>query len=202
MTSKKVSKLEKKKLRSKVLTSLNQLTWEEKQNKNYLISKHLFNWLSKNFLISQNPLYKKRIIGGFYPYENEPNWINKEIQNLFSFAFPRFEDDQLRSMIYFLGEWDKYTELTLNGVSLKVPRMNSQRVLPDLILVPGIAFTKLGHRLGRGKGCFDRYLSQFKGVKVGICFEGQILDDLPIEKFDEKVDIIISDKEVVDCRQL
>jgi 5-formyltetrahydrofolate cyclo-ligase len=56
----------------------------------------------------------------------------------------------------------------------------------DLILCPGIAFTRNGARLGRGKGYYDRTLCQIrKGASiVGVCFEFQIIETIPMEQHD------------------
>jgi 5-formyltetrahydrofolate cyclo-ligase len=62
----------------------------------------------------------------------------------------------------------------------------------DLAVIPGVAFDKVGNRLGRGKGYYDRFLSNFTGYKVGLCFDFQLLDFIPTEKFDIKMDKIIS----------
>jgi 5-formyltetrahydrofolate cyclo-ligase len=62
----------------------------------------------------------------------------------------------------------------------------------DLVLVPGIAFDANGYRLGRGKGYYDRLLQNFNGKKIGIAFDEQIVDAVPIEENDVKVDLILT----------
>ncbi|MHC1703359.1 MAG: 5-formyltetrahydrofolate cyclo-ligase [Tenuifilaceae bacterium] len=62
----------------------------------------------------------------------------------------------------------------------------------DFAIIPGIAFDYKGNRLGRGKGYYDRILNQIKGSKVGVGFDFQILDFVPISSFDVPVDIVIS----------
>lgn len=56
----------------------------------------------------------------------------------------------------------------------------------DLIVVPGVAFTASGFRLGRGRGYYDRYLAQpgFRGCTVGVCYAHQLVDTLPVEPHD------------------
>lgn len=56
----------------------------------------------------------------------------------------------------------------------------------DLIVVPGVAFTASGARLGRGRGYYDRYLSQpsLRAFRVGVCYAHQIVDALPVEPHD------------------
>ncbi len=61
----------------------------------------------------------------------------------------------------------------------------------DLILVPGIAFDTAGNRLGRGKGYYDKILNQTRAYKIGVCFDFQLLDKVPIESHDVKMDQVI-----------
>lgn len=62
----------------------------------------------------------------------------------------------------------------------------------DLAVIPGLAFTASGKRLGRGKGCYDRLLSRLKCRKLGLCFPFQILEDIPCEAHDYSVDTVIA----------
>jgi 5-formyltetrahydrofolate cyclo-ligase len=61
----------------------------------------------------------------------------------------------------------------------------------DLAVVPGVAFTADGIRLGRGKGYYDRLLPRIKARKIGICFPFQILHSIPAESFDIRMDEVI-----------
>lgn len=63
----------------------------------------------------------------------------------------------------------------------------------DLLLVPGVAFTAGGLRCGRGKGYYDRYLAQtaFRGFRLGVCFAHQLVDALPAEPHDIRMDGVI-----------
>ena len=63
----------------------------------------------------------------------------------------------------------------------------------DLIIVPGVAFDRKGNRRGRGRGYYDRFLSQHLSVKrIGICFDFQLVDAVPAEPFDIQMDEVIS----------
>ncbi|NLA93005.1 MAG: 5-formyltetrahydrofolate cyclo-ligase [Spirochaetales bacterium] len=64
-----------------------------------------------------------------------------------------------------------------------------------LILVPGLAFTPQGERLGRSMGFFDRFLAQRRSdcPAVGVCFSIQLLESLPTEGHDYLVDLVISE---------
>ena len=63
----------------------------------------------------------------------------------------------------------------------------------DLMIVPGVAFTAEGWRLGRGKGFYDRYLSQegFRATTVGVCCAEQIVDSLPHEPHDKRIEKVV-----------
>ena len=63
----------------------------------------------------------------------------------------------------------------------------------DLIIVPGVAFDRHGNRIGRGKGYYDRFLCHHLAVKrIGICFDFQLVDEVPAEPFDIKMDEVIT----------
>ena len=64
----------------------------------------------------------------------------------------------------------------------------------DIMIVPGRAFTKEGHRLGRGKGYYDRFLARqgFHAQTIGVCFKEQIVEELPSEPHDKIMGIVLS----------
>ena len=64
----------------------------------------------------------------------------------------------------------------------------------DLILVPGIAFDLTGRRLGRGKGFYDQLLAVVNGRTCGVAFEEQLVDEVPVEAHDIRLDFILTPK--------
>ncbi len=72
----------------------------------------------------------------------------------------------------------------------------------DLLLIPGLAFTLAGGRLGRGGGFYDRFLARVhpRAVVLGICFHPQLLPALPLEIHDHEVDLVVTEEELVHCR--
>lgn len=91
-----------------------------------------------------------------------------------------------------------YGELRPNRFGIPEPIDGSAMDDPDLILIPGLAFDRRGTRLGMGKGYYDRFLSKKKGIlRVGLAFSEQILASLPKEPYDENVDLIITDSEII-----
>ena len=63
----------------------------------------------------------------------------------------------------------------------------------DLIIVPGIAFDKNKNRLGRGKAFYDKLLPKLKCPKAGICFDFQFVDNVPINRYDIAMDMVITE---------
>ena len=62
----------------------------------------------------------------------------------------------------------------------------------NLILVPGMAFDFSGNRLGRGQGFYDRLLENASGIKCGVCHDFQLLEKIPSEPHDAKVDFMLT----------
>ena len=82
-----------------------------------------------------------------------------------------------------------------------IPEPQGEQVAPfglDLVLVPGLAFTRDGKRLGQGGGHYDRFLAGLPPscATVGVCFAEQMVDDLPEEPHDRKVRLVITDDEI------
>ena len=68
------------------------------------------------------------------------------------------------------------------------------------ILIPGMAFTEHGSRLGKGGGYYDRYLETHPGHKtIALAYEFQILHEIPAEPYDKSVDMIVTEKRVIQC---
>ena len=67
----------------------------------------------------------------------------------------------------------------------------------DCVIVPGIAFDVKGHRLGKGGGYYDKFLSRaFNAKKVALAYDFQIVDNVPVEPHDLSVDFIITPKKI------
>jgi len=68
----------------------------------------------------------------------------------------------------------------------------------DLLIVPGIVFNHQGYRIGYGGGYYDRLLSDYEGVTVSLLLESQMIGDIPIEPHDQRVDWMITEKNIYD----
>lgn len=65
-------------------------------------------------------------------------------------------------------------------------------------IVPALAYDMRGYRLGFGKGFYDRFLVRFGGKKVGLCYSSCIEDQLPADEYDQMVNCIVTDKEIIE----
>ncbi|MEM9662455.1 MAG: 5-formyltetrahydrofolate cyclo-ligase [Planctomycetota bacterium] len=72
----------------------------------------------------------------------------------------------------------------------------------EVVVVPGLGFTATGDRLGRGAGFYDRFLARLgtETVTVGLAVSVQIVDDLPTEPTDRRVDMVVTEDGLVSCR--
>lgn len=90
--------------------------------------------------------------------------------------------DTLKKGSYGIYEPEKIIEADINEI--------------DLVMAPGIAFSKSGDRIGFGKGYYDKLLADYKGKKVGICYDFQVIDEIPVSVNDIKMDMIITEKRI------
>ena len=92
---------------------------------------------------------------------------------------------------------ERLDDLALSAFGILGPRPEKRRMLElpcdATVLVPGIAFTPVGHRVGYGGGYFDHFLSTHEGPKIGLAFDIQLVDAFPIEPHDMAVDFIITE---------
>lgn len=72
----------------------------------------------------------------------------------------------------------------------------------DVVIAPGLAFDRDGYRIGYGGGYYDRYLRRLgpHATRIGIGFHAQLLDEVPHGRRDERLDLIVTDRETIDCR--
>jgi 5-formyltetrahydrofolate cyclo-ligase len=71
----------------------------------------------------------------------------------------------------------------------------------ELVVVPGVAFARNGARLGRGGGFYDRLLAhpQLKALRVGLCFEECLAENLPEDAHDQRMHWVVTDRQCIEC---
>lgn len=97
--------------------------------------------------------------------------------------------------------WKPGDPLVVGRMSIPEPDAKARERRPDLLLVPLLAFDRLGYRLGYGAGYYDRYLREHRARRsvkaVGIAYAGQQVESLPVEEFDEPLDAVVTETQVI-----
>jgi 5-formyltetrahydrofolate cyclo-ligase len=120
---------------------------------------------------------------------------NKEVY------FPRV--DLLKKELVFCGVVsDDDFSPGLYNVLEPVNGENISVSLLDIIFVPGLVFDYHGNRLGYGKGYYDMVLSSVKGEKpiIGLAFDMQIIDEIPVSSHDVKMDKVVTEKRIIESK--
>jgi len=93
----------------------------------------------------------------------------------------------------FMAEFAVDTPLKRRSLGVEEPQSPLYFGDVDVAVVPGVAFSADGHRLGRGRGYYDRFLSQHSCYRIGLCFSFQRLAEIPCEPHDVVMNEVISD---------
>jgi 5-formyltetrahydrofolate cyclo-ligase len=84
------------------------------------------------------------------------------------------------------------------GRLVSVPEADVDATWPDVVIVPGLAFTATGDRLGQGGGWYDRFLADVRAActVIGVCFSEQLVDVVPVEAHDIRMDHVVTEQGV------
>lgn len=146
----------------------------------------------QNLLINLAVIQKKLITGVFAPIQQEPQWFLETDKSLEEqTAYPAYENQRMLFKKASLKELRKSQDF---GFEILGPALSAPTVQPAVVVVPGLGFNAEGKRLGRGKGFYDRYLEEHAVIKIGVCFEMQMIADLPTDLHDMKMDFVVTDK--------
>jgi len=180
--------MNKTELRQKVKATLSKVPSSDFLKWNISLSKNL-----SSFLRHENS--ENKVIGGYAPLLQEPVWSLDLARNA-KLAFPSFNHE----MIFKLSGFDCLEKRFDFGVEILGPCEQAEVVIPDILLVPGLSFSDVGERLGRGKGYYDRYLASFNGVRIGLCYECQMSSEIKTEVHDQKMNFIVTEENIYRIR--
>ena len=142
---------------------------------------------------------KKRIVVGYYPVNFEVDdleLLKKFEKNKFSISLPVIKKNF--QMDFY--KWSFSDPLKINKYGIPEPETQN-KVYPDIILVPLVAFDKNLNRLGYGGGYYDRLIAKLskkkKIMKIGLALSVQKIDKVPINIYDQKLDYIVTNKYIV-----
>ena len=171
-----------------------------KRKKKYLNSKKFnFNLVFK--LIRKHFNRKKIVIAGYYPSNHEVDildFLERASKNKFRIVLPVIKN----SKVINFQSWIFKSPLQVNKFGMLEPHHSNEKILPDLVMVPLVAFDKNLNRIGYGKGYYDRSLEKIKKIKkkmisVGIAYSFQRCKIIPINKHDFKLDYIFTERGII-----
>ena len=143
---------------------------------------------------------KKNInIGGYYPVNSEISCLDVlEILEKKNFKISLPITRKNNNMDFY--EWSFQDTLRISQQGIPEPN-TKKKVIPDVLIVPLVGFDRYKFRLGYGGGFYDRYISKTLKLKkiltVGFAFSFQEISKIPINKFDQKLNFILTDKEII-----
>lgn len=163
----------------------------------YSISELLLKSESIFKLLTQfDEITKAKTILAYWSLSDEVNthhWVESNYKNK-QLLLPVVSGDHL-----LIKPFEGETNMTpVPPFGIKEPKGNEITDLSviEIVIVPGMAFDKAGYRMGRGKGYYDRFLPQISALKIGICFDFQMVEKVPINEFDIKMDFVVTESKI------
>ena len=126
----------------------------------------------------------------FAPLPDEPDLVSL-LNERKRFCFPRYQSDGS----YAPAIANTSTTMRTGKFGILEPPPKAQLLSAaeiELTIIPGLAFGKDCFRLGRGRGYYDRWLGELSGFKIGICFEHQLVNSVPVEGHDIQLDCVLT----------
>lgn len=143
-------------------------------------------------ILADEHIGSARCVMAYYPLPDEPDIVpvlaelsrrGKQV------LLPAVVGDDIE-----LRDFNAEGKLDKGAYHILEPRQHSALTPQDIdvVLVPGVAFTADGKRLGRGRGYYDRFLPQApKAWKIGVAFPFQLIDEIETDVYDRPVDLVI-----------
>ncbi len=169
----------------------------KKRQKNYLeiSTEHI----SKIADLLKKKYKNIKVIGGYIPikYEFDCLKLLKFLESKkYSICLPIIKKNSQMDFYKYLFK----DPMKINKLGIPEPIKSTKSIIPDLILIPLVGYDKNLNRLGYGGGYYDRYIEKNstikKIVKIGLAFSFQKTKKLPINKFDKKLDRVITEKKI------
>lgn len=178
--------MNKKELRLQIKRRFQNYSREALEDKSESLAKNL-----SHLLTQLNSEHNFSTLGVFSPLSDEPIWW-RGFEGAYEFLLVHMKNEMELSFHPVALDLIK----SLNG-ALRIPQeyLIKQKT-PDVLIVPGLGFTKTCERLGRGKGYYDRYLETFEGLSIGVGFSFQEVDQVFGEEHDQNLDYLVTDKKV------
>ena len=165
-----------------ILKKRNRLSKEEIIRKSKIIKEKLF---------SSKEYKKAKTIMFYVSFGSEVNTLDmiKESLNDKTICVPVCKKNKIiPSIIKDIKELNKKNKYKIPEPS-KIKKIDKKDI--DLVIVPAVVFDKRNHRIGYGKGYYDNFLKNFKGKTIGLAFKMQILEIIPKDEWDVRLDKVV-----------
>ena len=181
---------EKLRLRKQIIEHMNSL------------SKERYTTLSEQIAFSlyeQKEWAEAKTIGITLSMENEVNTypiIEKAWEEGKKVVVPKCNKEARTMSFRKISNFDQLETVYMNlrePIPALTEEVNADEI--DLQIVPGVAYTERGERIGYGGGYYDRYLMHYKGKTLSLAYSFQMVDHIPIEPFDKNVEKLLQKKE-------
>lgn len=149
-------------------------------------------------LLELDCIKKANCVMAYYSHKNEPNLLalmhalidmGKEV------ALPYVADkDNLIAVEY---TYDSIMRSNVYGIPEPIISNESEQAEPDVVLVPGVVFDTSLSRIGFGVGYYDRFLKETDALKIGICFDMQVVAHIDAQPYDVSMDMIVTESRVL-----
>jgi len=138
---------------------------------------------------------KSKNIAMYYPFKNEVDLLKlyDKYKSIKNFLFPKVQGKDMN-----FHKVNNYSDFSKGNFNIMEPKTEIFKGNIELFLIPGVAFSKKLYRIGYGGGFYDKYINKKvdDSILVGIAYDFQIFDELPIEKHDQKLHVILTNKGV------
>jgi 5-formyltetrahydrofolate cyclo-ligase len=156
---------------------------------------------ARNFPLNITP---STIVSGFMPLKSEINplpLLQKLAEAGARLALPAVAE---RGSPLIMRAWEFGAPLDRGHWGIREPKPDAPEVEPDILLVPLLAFDRAGYRLGYGAGYYDMTIHRLRALKpviaVGIAFAAQEVPKIPTTPRDERLDLVLTERDVIDLR--
>lgn len=144
------------------------------------------------------------IVSGFMPIRSEINplpLMRRYAEAGAQLLLPAIDG---RGKPLHLRSWKIGDKLVTGQWNIREPAADAPELVPDLMLVPLAVFDRRGHRIGYGAGYYDMTIAKARAQKpvlaVGVAFAVQEAPEVPNLAHDEPLDLVLTEKEAIDCR--
>jgi 5-formyltetrahydrofolate cyclo-ligase len=151
-------------------------------------------------------LWPGAIVSGFMPLKSEINplpLMQKLVEAGAKLALPAIAG---RGKPLIMRLWEFGAPLDRGQWGIREPKPEAPEVAPDIMLVPLLAFDRHGHRIGYGAGYYDMTINRIRALKpvtaIGIAFAAQEVAEVPATPRDERLDLVLTEREAIEPRSV